>query len=78
MHTLRRHKEGKNMMKVKTIVSILFILVVTILYFFGFCQWDMPIYILCIAIAITFMAVSLRQQKKYHVLLERQDYVNNQ
>lgn len=60
-------------MKIKTIISMLFILVVTILYFFGVCDWDLPMYLLCVGVAALFMFVFIRQQKRYDRLHEGLD-----
>lgn len=56
-------------MKVRSIISAIFVLVVTILYFFGFCKWDIWVYLLSIACAILFMLVFMKQQKRYNELM---------
>lgn len=55
-------------MKIRTIISTIFIVVVTILYFFGFCEWDIWAYLLSIICTILYMLIFMRQQKKLNDL----------
>lgn len=58
-------------MKIKAIISLLFIIATTGLYFLGACEWDLASYILCVIVAILFMMIFIKQQKKYDELNER-------
>ena len=58
-------------MKIRTLISTIFMIVVTILYFFGICQWDIWVYVLSIACALIYMVIFTMQEKKYDRLLER-------
>lgn len=58
-------------MKVRSIISAIFVLAVTILYFFGFCKWDIWVYLLSIACVILFMVATMKQQKNYNNLIDK-------
>lgn len=58
-------------MKVRSIISAIFVLAVTILYFFGFCKWDIWVYLLSIACVILFMVITMKQQKNYNTLIDK-------
>lgn len=50
-------------MKLESLVSAIFVLVTTILYFIGTCRWDLWVYLLSIVCAILFMLIFLEQKK---------------
>lgn len=58
-------------MKIRTIVSALFLVAITILYFFGFCKWDIWLYLLGVLATVVYMLIFIRQQKKYTGYLNR-------
>lgn len=60
-------------MKTKTIVSILFLLIVTALYLFGVCEWDLATYISCVGLTLIFMAIFIQQEKKYGALVDKKN-----
>lgn len=59
------------MMRIRIIVSSVFVAITTGLYFLGVCQWDLWIYLLSVLCAITYMCIFVRQQKKYDYLMGR-------
>lgn len=58
-------------MKMKAVISFLVIVVATILYSFGICEWDLWIYIACIAVVILAMIVFTIQEKQYQTLRDK-------
>ena len=60
-------------MKVKATISALVLITITILYFMGFCEWDIWMYLIGVLAVIVYMLIFIKQQKKYSSLLERKE-----
>ncbi|MEG0164879.1 hypothetical protein [Anaerorhabdus sp.] len=60
-------------MKIRTIISALFLIIITILYFFGFCEWDIWVYLFGVLATIIYMLIFIKQQKKYTKLLDQKE-----
>ncbi|SKA04058.1 hypothetical protein [Anaerorhabdus furcosa] len=60
-------------MKIRTIISSLFLICITILFYFGYCEWDVWFYISSVLITVVFMFVFIRQQKKYTELTKQKN-----
>ena len=60
-------------MKIRTTISVLFLIVITVLYFMGFCEWDIWMYLISVLAVIVYMLIFIKQQKKYSNLLEQKE-----
>lgn len=62
-------------MKIKISISALFLISITILYFFGFCKWDLSLYLLGVFAVIIYMMIFIIQQKNHdHLLQQKQRF----
>lgn len=55
-------------MKTRIILSALFLIVFTVLYFFGICKWDFWVYLIGVLATILYIFIFIRQDKKYEKL----------
>ncbi len=51
-------------MRNKVIITILFLALEAVLYYFGSCDLDFTLYLVCIVLALVFLLVSYYQMKK--------------
>lgn len=55
-------------MKSKVIISLLVLLAITILLYFGICEFDLPAYLIGICCILLFLVVSWKQEHTYKKL----------
>ena len=65
-------------MKIRTIISAIFVIAVTILYYFGFCKWDLWVYLASIICTVLYMLIFMKQQKTWNKLTKQmEEYEEN-
>ena len=57
-------------MKRKTMISVLYLIAITTLYFSGFCEVDIWVYLLGVIAIVVYMFLFVEQQKKIDTLDE--------
>lgn len=58
------------MKKIDYLVSAIFLICITILFFLGTCRWDKWVLILGVAVVAVVVAIIVKQTKKYNELEE--------